>query len=60
VAVNGMSRYLCIEALRRTSRLADRAATLIADCRAAIDQAAAYARAHFEDPPEIRDWVWGA
>jgi xylulose-5-phosphate/fructose-6-phosphate phosphoketolase len=59
VALNGMSRYhLCIEALRRTSRIGDRAATLIADCRAAIDQAAAYARAHFEDPPEIRDWVW--
>ncbi len=61
VALNGMSRYhLCIEALRRTSRVGDRAATLIADCRAAIDQAAAYARAHFEDPPEIRDWVWSA
>jgi xylulose-5-phosphate/fructose-6-phosphate phosphoketolase len=59
VALNGMSRYhLCIEALRRTSRMGDRTAALIADCRAAIDQAAAYARAHFEDPPEIRDWVW--
>jgi len=36
-----------------------RAATLTADCRAAIEHAAAHARAHFEDPPEIRDWVWG-
>ena len=61
VAMNGMSRYhLCIEALRRTSRSAARAQALTADCRAAIEQAAAYARAHFEDPPEIRDWVWSA
>ena len=59
VALNGMSRYhLCIEALRRTSRAGARAAALTADCCAAIEQAAAYARAHFEDPPEIRDWVW--
>ena len=61
VALNGMSRYhLCIEALKRTSRVGARAATLTADCRTAIEQAAEYARAHFEDPPEIRDWVWGA
>jgi xylulose-5-phosphate/fructose-6-phosphate phosphoketolase len=59
VALNGMSRYhLCIEALRRTTRVGARADTLIADCQTAIDQAAAYAREHFEDPPAIRDWVW--
>jgi len=59
VSMNGMSRYhLCIEALRRTSRLGDRAAALTAECRGAIAQAAAYAREHFEDPPAIRDWVW--
>jgi len=61
VALNGMSRYhLCIEALKRTSRVGARAAMLTAECRTAIDQAAEYARAHFEDPPEIRDWAWGA
>ncbi len=59
VAMNGMSRYhLCIEALRRTSRAGARATALTAECRAAIEHAAAYAREHFEDPPEIRDWVW--
>jgi xylulose-5-phosphate/fructose-6-phosphate phosphoketolase len=63
VALNGMSRYhLCIEALKRTSRTGTRAAEftaeLTADCRAAIEQAAAYARAHFEDPQDIRDWRW--
>jgi len=61
VAMNGMSRFhLCIEALGRTSRMGIRAASLAADCREAIAKAAAYARVHFEDPPEIRDWVWGA
>ena len=55
-----MSRYhLCIEALRRTSRGGARAEELTAQCRAAIERAAAYARAHFEDPPDIRDWRWG-
>jgi xylulose-5-phosphate/fructose-6-phosphate phosphoketolase len=63
VALNGMSRYhLCIEALKRTSRTGTRAAELTAeltaDCRAAIAQAAEYARARFEDPPDIRDWRW--
>ena len=61
VSLNRMSRYhLCIEALRRTTRTGARATALMADCRAAIGQAAAHAREHFEDPPEIRDWVWGA
>ena len=48
-----------IEALRRASRLGDRAAALIAEC-AARHRATRrrYAREHFEDPPEIRDWVW--
>ncbi|HEY3384578.1 MAG TPA: phosphoketolase family protein [Vicinamibacterales bacterium] len=61
VAMNGMSRYhLCIEALRRTARVGARGAALVAECRTAIEGAATYARTHFEDPPEIRDWVWTA
>jgi xylulose-5-phosphate/fructose-6-phosphate phosphoketolase len=59
VVLNGMSRYdLCIEALRRSARLHDRAPTLIDACSTAISRAVAYSREHFEDPPEIRDWVW--
>jgi xylulose-5-phosphate/fructose-6-phosphate phosphoketolase len=58
VALNGMSRFhLCIEALTRTSP-GGHPDALIADCRAALAHAAAYAREHFEDPPDIRDWVW--
>jgi xylulose-5-phosphate/fructose-6-phosphate phosphoketolase len=61
VVVNGMSRYhLCMEAVRRVPRLASRAPELIARCQAALAQHHAYSRAHLEDMPEIRDWVWSA
>jgi xylulose-5-phosphate/fructose-6-phosphate phosphoketolase len=39
-------------------RLADRAPALVADFQARIAEATAHARDHFEDQPEIRDWVW--
>jgi xylulose-5-phosphate/fructose-6-phosphate phosphoketolase len=39
-------------------RLADRAPALVAQCEARIAEANAYAHEHFEDQPEIRDWVW--
>jgi xylulose-5-phosphate/fructose-6-phosphate phosphoketolase len=59
VVLNGISRYhLATAALRRVERFADRAPALVAEYQAAIDAAVAYAREHFEDPPEIRDWVW--
>ncbi len=61
VVLNGMSRYhLAAEALRRTTRLHERAAPLVAECENLIQKAVAYSREHFEDPPEIRDWVWEA
>jgi xylulose-5-phosphate/fructose-6-phosphate phosphoketolase len=59
VAMNEMSRYhLAAEAIRHVPRLRDRAPALIAECEARIAEATAYAREHFEDLPEIRDWVW--
>ncbi|BCY09245.1 phosphoketolase [Actinoplanes sp. L3-i22] len=59
VAMNEMSRFhLAAEAIRRCPRLAERAPALIAECDARIAEAAAYAREHFEDQPEIRDWAW--
>jgi xylulose-5-phosphate/fructose-6-phosphate phosphoketolase len=61
VVLNDMSRYhLASEALRRSPRLHDRAPTLIDACSTLIGQALAYAREHFEDIAEIRDWVWSA
>jgi xylulose-5-phosphate/fructose-6-phosphate phosphoketolase len=59
VVLNGMSRYhLCIEALRRTPKMYDRAATLMAECQGLIAKATAHSYEHLEDMPEIRDWVW--
>jgi xylulose-5-phosphate/fructose-6-phosphate phosphoketolase len=59
VVLNEISRYhLAIAALRRVPRLEAEAPALIEQCRAALDGAVEYAREHFEDPPEIRDWVW--
>ena len=31
---------------------------IVQRCRAALDSATAYAHAHFEDPSDIRDWIW--
>ncbi len=59
VVRNGISRYhLCIEALRRTPRMAGRAAPLIAQCTEMLTRHEAYVREHLEDLPEVRDWVW--
>ncbi|UBU16023.1 phosphoketolase family protein [Nonomuraea gerenzanensis] len=59
VVLNEMSRFhLAAEAIRRVPRLRERAADLVAQCEARVAEANAYAREHFEDQPEIRDWVW--
>jgi xylulose-5-phosphate/fructose-6-phosphate phosphoketolase len=59
VVLNEMSRYhLAIAALHRANRADLPTAALVAQCRSAIESATQYAHAHFEDPPEIRDWVW--
>ena len=56
-----MSRYhVAIEALRHAARMHERAPALIAECRAMLERHQAYSRTHFEDLPEIRDWVWPA
>lgn len=61
VVLNGMSRYhLSHEALRYVPRLGGRGQALMADCQELIEQATAYSQAHFEDLPEIRNWVWTA
>ena len=59
VVLNEMSRFhLAAEAVRQVPRLRDRAPELVAQCEARIAEANAYAHEHFEDHPEIRDWVW--
>jgi xylulose-5-phosphate/fructose-6-phosphate phosphoketolase len=57
VVRNEMSRFhLCIEALRRSNyREAD---SLVAWCEKMLTTHHAYTREHFEDMPDVRDWVW--
>ena len=57
--LNGISRYhLCIEAMRRATRLRALTPPLIAECNDMLSRHHAYVRANLEDMPEIRDWVW--
>jgi len=59
VVLNGMSRYhLCIEALKRASRIRPQAPGHLAECHFLIAKAVDYSRHHLEDLPEIRDWTW--
>jgi xylulose-5-phosphate/fructose-6-phosphate phosphoketolase len=59
VVMNEMSRFhLAAEAIRHVPRLRERAPALLAECDARIAEATAYAREHFDDQPEIRDWLW--
>ncbi|MDQ6695202.1 MAG: phosphoketolase family protein [Chloroflexota bacterium] len=59
VVLNKMSRYhLCIEALRRATRIQDLAPELIAQCSELLAQHASYVLEHLEDMPEVRDWEW--
>jgi xylulose-5-phosphate/fructose-6-phosphate phosphoketolase len=59
VVRNGMSRYhLCLETLRRVRDLGAPGAALAEICRAMLARHEPYICAHFEDMPEVRDWVW--
>ncbi|MGH2494574.1 MAG: phosphoketolase family protein [Ktedonobacteraceae bacterium] len=59
VVLNHMSRYhLCIEAMRRATRVRGLTAPLIAECNDMLARHKEYVRANLQDMPEIRDWVW--
>ena len=59
VVLNSMSRYhLAALALKRVPRFRQRADALIAELENDIQKAVTYSREHFEDPPEIANWVW--
>jgi xylulose-5-phosphate/fructose-6-phosphate phosphoketolase len=59
VVRNGMSRYhLCIEAMRRATRLRDLTPPLIAECDEMLARYNAFVLNPFEDMPEIQNWVW--
>ncbi|WP_426303282.1 phosphoketolase family protein [Arthrobacter sp. R-11] len=59
VVLNKASRYhLVLEALRRVHRQFIGADDLADFCQQQLYRHATYIREHFEDLPEIRDWVW--
>jgi xylulose-5-phosphate/fructose-6-phosphate phosphoketolase len=59
LVLNGMSRYhLAAEALNRATRIRPQVPALLAELEHHIAGAVAYTREHFEDPPEIQNWVW--
>lgn len=59
VVLNGMSRYqLCIEAMRRVTRVRELTPGLIAECNDLLATHRTYVRGNLEDMPEVRDWVW--
>ena len=57
VVRNKMSRFhLCTEALRRSGY--PQAGPLVEWCQEMLAKHQTYIREHFEDMPEVRDWVW--
>jgi xylulose-5-phosphate/fructose-6-phosphate phosphoketolase len=59
VVLNDMSRYhLVLHALDRLHLSSPKAAELEAHCHAMLERHHEYVRAHLEDIPEIRNWVW--
>jgi len=59
VVLNRMSRYhLVLEALRRSRRAPENGDELARFCANQLDRHHQYVRDHFEDLPEIRDWIW--
>jgi xylulose-5-phosphate/fructose-6-phosphate phosphoketolase len=61
VVRNQLSRFhLAIEALRRTTRLEDKANQVIAGFEEKLTQHKYYIRENLEDMPEIRNWKWQA
>ncbi|MDP9933893.1 xylulose-5-phosphate/fructose-6-phosphate phosphoketolase [Paenarthrobacter nicotinovorans] len=59
VVLNEVSRYhLVMEALRRSARRPEGTEELREHCRTMLAAHGDYIREHFEDMPEVRDWVW--
>jgi xylulose-5-phosphate/fructose-6-phosphate phosphoketolase len=59
LVLNRMSRFhLAALAVQHSSLPTERIAALVAELDAREASAVRYAREHFEDPAEIRDWRW--
>ncbi len=59
VVINGVSRYhLCKLAMEFAPRVKGLTAPLMQECDDMLARHRTYVREHFEDMPEVRDWVW--
>ena len=59
VVLNEMSRlHLCLDVARYVTGLIAEAGDLIEYCNEMLEKHARYIREHFDDMPEIKDWVW--
>jgi xylulose-5-phosphate/fructose-6-phosphate phosphoketolase len=59
VILNGMSRFhLASLALKYSPIAEDRMKALREQLASRVDEAVRYSREHFEDQPEIRNWMW--
>ncbi|HEX4681053.1 MAG TPA: phosphoketolase family protein [Gemmatimonadaceae bacterium] len=59
VVLNHMSRFhLAMIALRFSTLAREQVDSAADELRRQMNAATAYAREHFEDPPEIRNWKW--
>jgi xylulose-5-phosphate/fructose-6-phosphate phosphoketolase len=54
-----VSRYhLCKQAIRRARRRPAGADDLVRHCDEMLAKHRLYVDEHFEDMPEVRDWIW--
>jgi xylulose-5-phosphate/fructose-6-phosphate phosphoketolase len=61
VVLNGMSRFhLAAEAVKRTSRLGQRASEIVTKFDQMTKDAVQYSYDHMEDQPDIANWTWTA
>jgi xylulose-5-phosphate/fructose-6-phosphate phosphoketolase len=59
VVLNKMSRiHLCLDILHYLPHAIPRADELVDRCNSFLERHRAYITEHFEDLPEVRDWVW--
>ena len=59
VVLNRMSRlHLCLDVARYVPRILHGSGKLVERCTTLLAQHETYIRKHFDDIPEIRDWVW--
>lgn len=61
VVLNKISRlHLCLDVLRYVPNALAANAGLVSYCTSTLERHGKYIREHFDDLPEIRDWIWEA